>query len=339
MLPALASILIPSHNSERWIGETLRSALGQTYSPVEVIVVDDGSSDRTREVVQKLADHRVKMVPQDAQGASAARNRALQHSNGEYIQWLDSDDVLDRNKVAEQIKALHAASSSRTMASARHSNFFYRIDRSWCRPDLLWASASPIEFLITSFEHNLWMGTPAWLMSRELAEAAGPWDTSLNMDDDGEYFCRAILASRGIAFVDSAHVYYRRRGNSLSHFGVSDAKMASQWRALELQIRHLLKAEDSARTRRAALAHLRHHLSCFYPERPDVVEQMRNLAIELGGQLEPARANGKYGHIERIFGPKAAKMSQIRYNNIKFALLRAIDRLSLFLSRKASKAA
>ena len=72
---------------------------------------------------------------------------------------------------------------------------------------------------------NLYMQTASWLVSRELAEAAGPWDTRLLGDDDGEYFCRVLLASDGVRFVPEAKVYYRTSGtSSLSYIGNSDKK-------------------------------------------------------------------------------------------------------------------
>jgi glycosyltransferase involved in cell wall biosynthesis len=106
------SIIIPAYNAEKWIGETLESALAQTWSRKEVIVVDDGSRDNTLSVAQGLASAKVKVLRQDNAGASAARNRGLALAQGELIQFLDADDLLAPDKVARQMQTLAAHDSS-----------------------------------------------------------------------------------------------------------------------------------------------------------------------------------------------------------------------------------
>ncbi len=90
----LVSILIPCYNAEAWLAQTLESALAQTWSPTEIIVVDDGSKDRSLEIAKAFEPRGVKVISQHNQGASAARNRAFQESQGDFIQYLDADDLL-----------------------------------------------------------------------------------------------------------------------------------------------------------------------------------------------------------------------------------------------------
>ena len=100
-------------------------------------------------------------------------------------------------------------------------------------------------------QFNLYMQTASWLVSRELAEAAGPWDTRLLGDDDGEYFCRVLLASDGVRFVPEAKVYYRTSGtSSLSYIGNSDRKMVAQLCSMDLHIRYIRSLEDSPESAR-----------------------------------------------------------------------------------------
>src|SRR5947207_14277041 len=96
----LVSILIPGYNAERWIGDSIRSALAQTWPRKEIIIVDDGSRDRTLSVAQQFACGNVLVVSQPNQGASAARNKGYELCQGDYIQWLDADDLLSADKVA-----------------------------------------------------------------------------------------------------------------------------------------------------------------------------------------------------------------------------------------------
>jgi len=101
----LVSILIPAYNAERWIAETIRSALGQTWPNKEIIVVDDGSTDQTVRVAQQFASKSVSIVSQKNQGAAAARNKAFELCQGDYVQWLDADDLLSPDKIAYQMRA------------------------------------------------------------------------------------------------------------------------------------------------------------------------------------------------------------------------------------------
>ena len=100
----LISILIPAYNAEKWIAETLESALAQTWPNKEVIVVDDGSTDRTLLIARQFESPWVKVLSQPNQGASSARNVAFGLSQGDYIQWLDADDVLAPDKLAQQME-------------------------------------------------------------------------------------------------------------------------------------------------------------------------------------------------------------------------------------------
>src|SRR5437867_2932375 len=225
-MKSLVSILIPAYNAERWIADAIRSALAQTWSRKEIIIVDDGSRDRTLSLAREFASKTVSVVSQENQGASAARNKALSVCQGDYIQWLDADDVLAPDKIARQMEAIERCQSKRTLFSSSWGYFFYRLKRAEFNPTPLWCDLSPVEWLIRKMGQNLHMQTSTWLVSRELAETAGPLDTRLLGDDDGEYFCRVIMASDGIRFTSNARVYYRMTGsNRLSNIGRSDSKM------------------------------------------------------------------------------------------------------------------
>src|SRR6266576_6242361 len=102
----LVSILIPAYNAERWIADTINSALAQTWPRKEIIVVDDGSEDQTLWVSRQFASKNVSVVTQENRGASAARNKAFELCQGDYIQWLDADDLLAPAKIAKQTEVL-----------------------------------------------------------------------------------------------------------------------------------------------------------------------------------------------------------------------------------------
>src|SRR5262245_16288903 len=144
----LVSILIPAYNAQRTIAQTLRSAIGQQWRNKEIIVVDDGSTDGTCAVVQSFASHGVTLVRQRNQGAAEARNTAFAHSRGDYIQWLDADDLLGPDKIKLQIEALRAQPSQQLIASGPWARFFHRLSRARFVPSALWNDLPPREWLL-----------------------------------------------------------------------------------------------------------------------------------------------------------------------------------------------
>jgi glycosyltransferase involved in cell wall biosynthesis len=331
----LVSILIPAHNSEDSIGDTLRSALGQTWLNTEIIVVDDGSTDRTAEVVRRFEADGVRLVLQRSQGASASRNKAFSLSHGDYIQWLDADDLLSPDKIATQVNWLITHGGKRTLVSCAWGKFLYRYYRAKFVPTALWCDLSPVEWLLRKMGQNIYMQTGSWLMSRELTEAVGPWDTRLTVDDDGEYFSRAIMASDGVQFVPEGKVYYRGPGfRSLSHIGESVTRRESQWLSMQLHVKYIRSLEDSERVRAACVRYLRESLIHFYPEQEEIVGQARELAKELGEDLGSPKLSWKYRWIDALFGFEAAKNTQLRGLDVKWWVKKNLDK-AVFLMEGA----
>jgi len=328
MTKPLVSILVPAFNAQDSIAETLRSAMNQTWERKEIIVVDDGSRDQTLTVARQFEGDSVRVVTQRNQGAAAARNTAFSSSRGDYIQWLDADDLLSPNKIASQIDcALSRGATRRTLLSSAWGHFIHRPHRARFVPTSLWCDLSPKEWLLRKMEHDVFMQTATWLVSRELTEAAGPWNTQLLGDDDGEYFCRVLLASQGTCFVPDAKVYYRRSGSaSLSYVGKSDRKMEALFLSLKMHIGYLRSLEDSPRVRAACVKFLQDALIFFYPERPDLVDQVRQIASELGGQVKLPALSWKFAWIRKVFGWPAAKRAQIMLPRYKWSLIRSVDK-------------
>lgn len=326
-MPPLVSILIPAYNAGKWLAGTIQSALDQTWPNKEIIIVDDGSKDQTLELARRFAGPNVIVFSQPNAGAAAARNKAFELSHGEFIQWLDADDLLSPDKIAAQMAVAEGLPGRHTLLSCGWGYFMYRPARAQFHATALWQDLSPVEWTQRKWEGNLHMQTATWLVSRELTQAAGPWDTRLLGDDDGEYFARVIKASNGIRFVPASRVFYRIAGpGSLSYIGRSDKKMNAQMLGMKLQIGYLRGLDDSPRTRAASVRYLQTWLHNFYPHRPDLVQEARDLAKSLGGELRSPRLPWKYAWIEKLFGWNAAKLSQIRYNRWKTQALLTWDR-------------
>src|SRR5215467_9558770 len=133
----LVSILIPAYNAEQSIAHTIRSALAQTWPKIEIIIVDDGSRDQTLTIARDFACKKVSVIAQQNAGAAAARNKALSIGQGDYIQWLDADDILAPDKIEKQIELIRTLDSNRWLLSSSWGSFLYRTQRAKFVPTAL----------------------------------------------------------------------------------------------------------------------------------------------------------------------------------------------------------
>jgi glycosyltransferase involved in cell wall biosynthesis len=322
----LVSILIPAYNAERWIVASVQSAIAQDWPRTEVIVVDDGSRDGTLETVRRLESSHVKVVTQENGGASAARNRALSLAQGDYVQWLDADDLLAPDKLSRQLE-VGSAEGPGVLLSSAFGRFYSRSERAVFSPTLLWRDLSPVDWIATKFANNLWMAHLVWLVSRDLTEAAGPWNEALSLDDDGEYFCRVVAKSRMVRFVPDARSYYRQWNLSSLSRGASLKASRSLLTSVTLSTGHLLALEDSQRTRDAALSYLGVLMHYFYPEKKELLEELQALAARLGHRLDPPKLSLKYELIKRVIGWQGAETTRRLVARARLWVHRSLDRL------------
>jgi glycosyltransferase involved in cell wall biosynthesis len=324
----LVSILIPAYDAGKWIEETIRSALAQTWPRTEIIVVDDGSTDETSAIARRFESSGVQVVSTRHAGAAAARNTALSHSRGAYIQWLDADDLLSPAKIECQMQAAERAASPRVLLSSGWVHFHHRPANARIVPTALWHDLSPTEWLVRKMSGNLHMPNSTWLVSREITRAAGPWDTRLVVDDDGEYFCRVLLASDAVKFVPVAMAYYRLAGfSSVSRIGASRPKLEALLLSMRFHIQYLRSLEDSPRTRSACLAYLNTWYLYFLPDRHGMVPQLEQWAAELGGALEEPTLSWKYEWLRRLWGWPAARRAQLLLPRIRWTGANRWDKL------------
>ncbi|HHW75679.1 MAG TPA: glycosyltransferase family 2 protein [Xanthomonadaceae bacterium] len=334
-MSCLVSILIPAYKAEKWIRETMSSAIHQTWPNKEVIVVDDGSPDHTFEVAKSLESRFVKVVKQANTGACGARNKALSLAQGDYIQWLDADDLLHPEKISHQLAKAEDGSNSLSLLTSAWGKFFFRPQKAKFDPDPLWRDLSPVDWIMTKFNDNAWMNPAVWLVSRRLAELAGPWDERLTSsgDDDGEYICRVVTHARDVKFVRDAKCYYRigTVGSLNWNMERSEKSLNTLILSLSLSIGHLRSLEDTARTRTASINYLQTFLPYFYGNE-SLLKKLYDMAEELGGTLNPPKVNWKYRPIEMIFGPNVTKKVINNWRAAKLLARGNWDRLLLNLT-------
>ncbi|HEX3625635.1 MAG TPA: lipopolysaccharide biosynthesis protein, partial [Verrucomicrobiae bacterium] len=196
-----------------------------------------------------------------------------------------------------------------------------------------------VEWLLRKMIEHTWMQPGTWLLSRELADVAGPWDERLSLDDDGEYFSRVLLESSGVKFISGPTVYYRIAGvQSLGTVDGSDKKLESAWLSMQLHVQYLRSIEDSARTRDASIKYLQNFLPNFYPERPDIMDRAQELAKSLGGKLDTPKLSREYAWIEKKLGCRTAKAIQRTHKKWKIVARRTWDRSAFNLERLTGNA-
>ena len=298
-MPPLVSVLIPAYNAAPWIEETLASVYAQTYTAIEVIVVDDGSTDETAAIVAR--EPRTTLVRQVNRGPSAAMNRAFAESRGEFIEFLDADDLLGPDKIARQVAVLDGLGGD-YVAAAEWARFYSTPEEAVFEPQMLWADLDPVTWLVTEWNAHLMMHGAAWLVPRSIVERAGGWDERLTLINDLEFFSRVLLAGRGVKFCHGARTYYRS-GNPSS---VSGMKSRRAWESallsLQLGTGALLARERSPRTQGACATVFQRYAFEVYAQQPDLAAVAEREAKTLGGSSESPSGGPLFKGLSSLVG-------------------------------------
>ncbi len=210
--PGLVSVIIPTYNRSQLLAEAIESVWNQTYRPIEILVIDDGSTDGTRELVSGWCTRcasadgfTVRGFHQGNCGAPVARNLGLIESRGEFIQFLDSDDLLSPKKIEIQVRAL----SSQERPSLAYGS--WRKFSSQGRQYLLF----PQGYVFSGPDYlNEWLpmrGQPVhcFLWCRDVCVQQGPWIEDLASDQDVEYLLRALISHVPLVHCSDSWSYWR----------------------------------------------------------------------------------------------------------------------------------
>ena len=258
----LVSVIIPVFNRARMLEEAVDSVLAQTYKLIEVIIVDDGSNDDTVQRSQSLAKKysNVEFIRMANQGPALARQAGLDRARGEYIQYLDSDDLLLPDKFQQQV----------TMLSANPS-----ADVVYCKQTLLDThnGARTQAWMRTGETHEtmfpgmlggrLW-GTPVPLYRRTVLDKAGPWAQLSNLED-WEYDCRVAIYARQLAYVNHNLVTIRRHNHG--HYGNIEASADNKIKDKAIALRLIANHAKTANIDHAHLEYRKFIRLCFFTSR------------------------------------------------------------------------
>ncbi|MEM6448334.1 MAG: glycosyltransferase [Cyanobacteria bacterium P01_D01_bin.123] len=246
-MPLSVSILIPCYNAETWIGAAVESALAQTYPHCEVIVVDDGSSDGSVEVLRGFGNA-IRLETGPNRGGNATRNRLLELSEGEWLQYLDSDDYLLPDKIAAQVAHLEAHPDIDILCSPATGERYE-------------GDSTSRRFRPFPEPHDPWIllarwylpqtGGPLW---RKTAIArAGKWDVEQPCCQEHELYSRLLVSGARFGYLNQPGAIYRL-------WSTGTVSRKNKWevyrRRLQIEDRieaHLAKTGELTPERQAAI--------------------------------------------------------------------------------------
>jgi glycosyltransferase involved in cell wall biosynthesis len=230
------SVVIPAYNSGRFLGEAIQSVLDQTFGDFELIVVDDGSTDNTRDVVRSFTDPRIEYIYQKNRGSSAAYNRGIHASGGEYIAFLDSDDIWFPQNLELKVKMLDSNPGIALVCSDTYlfddqtGNILGRYwhdhaqFKSWFDPRK--AAQNPLRYMLS---RGTFIIETITMVRREVFNEVGDYDESLRSHEDWDVWCR-VTQRFAIETIDMPLSMNRRHDTNLS--GNSEQMYESEQMAL-----------------------------------------------------------------------------------------------------------
>jgi len=205
----LVSVIIPCYNTERWIEETIDCCLKQTYPNIEIIIIDDFSTDNSTEIIKRYSNQITWERLPEHKGGCYARNRGFVLSKGEYIQFLDADDLILPEKIERQVKFLEETGADAVYGDWRfqghQSNgviFLEQVEKPGIQKDIL-----------QSLIENWWTAVASLFYRRTAVEKSGGWDENFLVAQDRDFFISVVMSGAKVIYQPGCYSIYRRYGN------------------------------------------------------------------------------------------------------------------------------
>jgi glycosyltransferase involved in cell wall biosynthesis len=248
----LVSVIMPAYNASSTIDSAIRSILNQTYKDWELIVIDDGSTDNTADLIQSFNHPGILLIKQENQGQSGARNTGIDSSKGEYIAFLDADDLWEEDKLREQIDCFKKAKHELGFVHTGYREFD---DKKEYKPKpLRFVRKKQLKgFVFDDLVIHNFVGVLTVMIPRKILDEVGVFDKSLINSPDWDLWLR-ITRKYPVDYVDKSLARYRLNPHGLSKNYESYEK--NLWMLLE---RHLLTEElPEGRRKRGLWLYYRH---------------------------------------------------------------------------------
>jgi glycosyltransferase involved in cell wall biosynthesis len=251
---------------------------------------------------------KINLINSVNQGVSAATNLGIKMSKGDYIQFLDADDLMSPDKIENQIEQLEN----------KGPEFISSCEWVLFREDIANTSRVPygifkdfdsgIAWLLSAWNHQEMMQTASWLTPRSLIDKAGMWKEDLvkNPNPDGEFFCRVLLNCKGVVYEPNGKVYYRIPGTSNVSQQRDYQATLSLLGSYQSYEKEILKFEDSQRVRIALKKVYQKFIYDVFPEHPDLIDHANSYIASLGKLPNTYIGGPKFQKISKVLGLKNA---------------------------------
>lgn len=317
------SVVIPTYNRATNVQAGIKSVLAQTFSDLEVIVIDDGSSDGTGQILREAFGDRIRYIGQANQGASVARNRGVEEARGEWIAFLDSDDIWEKDKLEWQFKALEQFSPRcggcytdvRFFNHSETKTMFQLAEESYRHTGITGANPDVLRLLVRPGGAGMVVCLSSFLGRTDAIRKTGGFDTKLLYSQDSEFLFRLAMIT-GFCYVNRPLVLFDRSPAEIRHVGVS-----SEWNKLEFFL------QDS-QVRLEGLLRLTEG-------QPPAIRRVirRQLGSVHSGWANCYLENGKYGKAREAVS-KAAQLNLSFNHAVKWLLTWISPRLALRTLRR-----
>lgn len=288
--PPLVSVVTPCFNAAPFVGETIEAVLAQSYPRIELIVVDDASTDGSWEVIRSFGDRIRAVRLEENRHVCHARNQGVARSRGEYLMFLDADDLIEPDTIEALVAAARESPGSIAICDWRR---LAPVDGGWAPAPadvaLPAAGADPLR----AWLEGHWVPTCSILWPRPVYERTGGWDESLTYADDTDIMLRTLVAGTGFAHARGGRSYYRsHRPSHVSHsqnYGTED-KHRSQLRVLG-RIVEALEADGRLPAYAPALGDAYHRVALmgFQHGHVALARECARLGEELAGRRPVSR--------------------------------------------------
>ena len=289
----LVSILIPCYNSERFILDSINSLLKQDYENIEIIIVDDGSTDESLRIAESINDIRVHVYSQSNSGACVARNFAFEKCHGDYIMYFDADDLINKSYVSSLVKCLRDANDL-SIATGEWDRFRIDLSEASFRKLSVYKDYDcAFNLLLDMWNTGEMLTCSSYLVHRKLIEIVGGWDESVLKNQDGDFFSRILMTADKVYHTADAKFYYRT-GEYLSVSKASSkAKVASMLDTFISYRKNALAIEDSERVRKALAVNFTLFMYIHGNQFPDLMKiaqsEVKNLGVGYQMNTQPRR--------------------------------------------------
>lgn len=313
MSKPLVSICIPCYNAENYVGQAIDSVLSQSWPEIEIIVINDGSTDNSQAILDSYASKTVNVIHQDNRGQCAAANRAYSESQGDLIKFFDADDLLSPEFIESQVRRLSGRIDA--VATAKWGRFYNDDPFTFkLNEEPVWRDLQAQQWLIEAWNNaKPMMQCALWLIPRPILEKSGVWDESLSLINDFEFFARVLCHANEVLFTPEATLYYRSGIEGSLSAQKSRLAVESAFNSLLRGTDHLLGCRNDPEARLSCANVLQNFIYTFYPNHSDLRAVMQQRISELGGSNLKVTGGPRFHNLRRLIGWKLAKRLQKQF--------------------------